>query len=161
MMQKRVVPMKALAELIALQLKDGGRAELTVTGCSMLPMLHDRRDSVTLIPVTAQQKPGDVILYRRESGQYVLHRIIDMDADGYICSGDNQIMREPVAHSQLLAVVEAFTRNGKHYTVSSPGYRVYTGIWVRFFFARKQIAWLLQLLGKVRRKIRKLIKFKK
>lgn len=135
-MQKKAIPMHELTQLLTLQLENGGRAELTVTGYSMRPMLRDRRDSVTLVPVMDKQKPGDVILYRRENGQYVLHRIIGVNAEGYICSGDNQAMREPVAHSQLIAVMEAFTRGGRVRTVRDPVYRVYSGACVRLFFAR-------------------------
>ena len=84
-MQTQVIPMKDLAELITLQLEKGGRAKLTVTGFSMRPMLHERRDSVVLIPVRQRQSAGDVILYLRENGQYVLHRIIAQSAVG--CDG--------------------------------------------------------------------------
>ena len=149
-MKTQAIPMKSLAEIIAVQLENGGRAKLTVTGYSMRPMLHEKRDSVTLIPVREQQLPGYVILYLRENGQYVLHRIISVNAQGYICSGDNQAMREPVAHSQLLAVMDGFTRKGKTYTVKNPGYRLYTWAWVRLFFLRKGYISLRRRLGRLR-----------
>ena len=44
------IPMAELAELIKIQLEQGGRAELTVTGSSMHPLYHNRRDKVILIP---------------------------------------------------------------------------------------------------------------
>jgi hypothetical protein len=39
-------------------------------------------------------KKYDVIFYRRENGQYVLHRIIKIKKDGYVCRGDNQTAKE-------------------------------------------------------------------
>lgn len=151
--QTVTVPMEALAEVIELQLKTGGKANLTVTGNSMLPMLHHRKDSVMLVPVEDKQNIGQVILYRRENGRYVLHRIIAVTPDGYVCCGDNQFEKEPVAHRQLIASVVSFTRKGKLYDCSALGYRFYTAIWVRGFFLRKTYIKLRRCLGRLRQKI--------
>ena len=145
--------MEELAKLIELQLSEGGRAKLTVTGSSMLPMLWENRDSVDLVPVNGFQKKGTVALYRRESGQYVLHRIIQANGESYICCGDNQYMREPVKHTQLIAVVDGFTRNGRCYGLANPGYRMYTALWVGLFPLRGIYISLRRKLGKLRRKI--------
>lgn len=135
-MDKREIPMESLMQLLQVQLEEGGRANLTVTGCSMHPLLRNRRDSATLVPA-GKQKKGDIILYRRESGQYVLHRIIKVEKDVYICSGDNQVMREPVKQEQILAVVGDFTRKGKVYAIDHPGYCLYTWVCVELFCLRK------------------------
>jgi len=158
-MQIRPIPMEELSELILLQLENGGRARLTVTGSSMAPMLHNRRDTVELIPVTGKQKKGELILYRRENGQYVLHRIVKVVKDGYICCGDNQAMREPVAQEQLLAVVDGFIRNGKKYTRKSISYRLYKAVWVGLFPVRKAhlTVWrcLRRAYSAIRRKLKR------
>ena len=149
------VPMEELAPLIGLQLENGGRATITVTGISMLPMLYNRRDSVTLIP-GGKEKLGDVIFYRRDNGQYVLHRIIRLTEDGYICCGDNQYEKEPVRPEQVIAVVDSFVRKGKLYTHTHFGYRVYTALWVRLFFMRRfYIAvrrWAGRLLSRMKKR---------
>lgn len=157
-LQTKTVPMESLAEIIALQLKNGGKAKLTVTGVSMRPLFHHRRDSVILIPVSGKQKPGDVVLYRRESGQYVLHRIIACEAAAYICCGDNQAERETVLPEQIIAVMDGFTRNGKAYTLDTFSYRVYTAVWVHLFLLRPFYIKLRRCLGTLRSKKRKHIK---
>lgn len=154
-MQIRTIPMEELSELVMLQLEKGGRARLTVTGWSMQPLLYNRRDVVELVPVSGKEKPGDIILYRRENGQYVLHRIIAQLPEGYICSGDNQAMREPVARDQLLAVVDGFTRKGKSYTLHAPGYRLYTALWVKLFFLRKPYIAIRRRIGRLLCKVRR------
>lgn len=154
-MQTRAIPMEELSELIMLQLENGGRAKLTVTGVSMMPMLRSRRDTVDLIPVTEKRKAGDIILYRRENGQFVLHRIIRVTEDGYICCGDNQAMREDVSHSQLLAVVDGFTYKNKHYTLEDPGYRLYAWACVKLFLFRKPYIAVRRRLGRLRSAIRR------
>lgn len=154
-MQTYILPMEALAQLISLQLQEGGQAKLTVTGSSMLPMLHNRIDTVDLIPIAGHQQRGAVVLYRRENGQYVLHRIVRARKGSYICCGDNQCMREPVEQDQLLAVVAGFTRKGRHYKVTDLGYRIYTALWVGLFplrgiyiFARRTFAKLRKIIHK-------------
>ena len=154
-MQTYTLPMETLAELVTLQLQEGGRARLTVTGSSMLPMLHSRNDSVDLRPVVGYQKKGAVILYRRENGQYVLHRIVRARNGSYICCGDNQYMREPVEQAQLLAVVDGFTRKGRHGKVTDWYYRIYTAIWVGLFPLRGIYIFVRRLFAKLRRKLHK------
>lgn len=152
-MQTYTLPMQELVELIKLQLSEGGFAKLTVTGCSMLPMLRDGRDSVDLIPVRGVQKKGTVALYRRQCGQYVLHRIIQVRDGKYICCGDNQYMREPVEQAQLIAVVDGFTRKGKTYSCKHFGYGIYTAAMVGLFPLRRPYIALRRVFGRLSRKL--------
>ncbi len=148
------VPMETLAEVIELQIKNG-RANLMVTGSSMLPMLRHRQDSVMLIPAGEKQQVGDVIFYRRKSGQYILHRIIAQTPGGYICCGDNQFERETVKQAQVIAVVDAFVRKGKQYTCEAPGYRLYRYVWVKLFCMRRGYILFRRILGRLRAKLRR------
>lgn len=154
-MQMKRVPMESLYEVIGLQLENGGKANLVVTGISMLPMLRENRDTVILKPVEKPPVAGDILLYRRANGQFVLHRVIRVTPEGYLISGDNQYELEKVAPSQLLAVVGAFTRKGKTHTLQEPFYRLYTWAWVKLFWLRKPYIKLRRKLGRIYRKIRK------
>lgn len=154
-METRTVPMESIAELIDLQLAHGNRANLIVTGSSMLPMLHHRRDSVVLAPVGDAAKKGEVILYRRSNGKYILHRVIGLTDGGYICSGDNQAVREFVTREQILAVVVQFTRKGRTCGTGAPGYRLYKALWVGLFPLRRYYLSLRRRLGRLRRKLRR------
>ena len=53
-----------------------------------------------------------MVLYRRQNGAYVLHRIAAIGADGtYMMCGDAQTVLEPgIRREQLLAVVTDFAR---------------------------------------------------
>lgn len=153
--EKCRVSMESLAELLALQLENGGRAMLTVTGSSMLPMLRHRRDQVELIPLAPRQNKGDIILYRRENGRYVLHRIVGVIPDGYICCGDNQAEKEWVKQEQLFAVVDGFTRKGRSYTLEHSGYRLYKALWVELFPLRPCYIAIRRGVGKLYRRLRK------
>jgi hypothetical protein len=145
--------MDALAEVVRLQLSNGGKATLTVTGSSMMPMLRNRRDTVVLVP-SGNEKKGDVVLFQRTSGSYVLHRIIKTTEAGYICCGDNQAEQEPIEKEQLVAVMEGFTRKGKYYDRNAAGYRLYQTVWVELFFLRRYYIWIRRRLAPIRRRLK-------
>lgn len=151
-MQTVRVPMESLYEVILLQLENGGKANLVVTGVSMKPMLTEHRDSVLLAPITAKPGPGDIFLYRRNNGQYVLHRLIRNTDQGYLFCGDNQYTLEHVAPEQLLAVVDSFTREGKRIFLTQSMYRMYVFMCVRLFCMRKCYIKIRRLLGRIHRK---------
>lgn len=152
-MQTVKVPMESLYEVILLQLQNGGKANLVVTGVSMKPMLKEGRDTVILAPITTDPVTGDIVLYRRDNGKFVLHRIIRVTPEGYLISGDNQYELEEVSRGQLLAVVGGFTRKGRSHTLREPGYRLYRWAWVKLFWLRKPYIKLRRRLGRVYRRL--------
>lgn len=153
-MRTETIPMEQLSELLMVQL-ERGVAPLRVTGISMHPTFRNGKDTVFLQrPATALRR-GDVILYRRENGQYVLHRIVRLKDGLLILSGDNQHEPEPVEQSQVIARVESFRRKGRVYAASHLGYRVWVWLWVALFPVRKPILTLRRGIGKIRRRLMK------
>lgn len=144
------VPTDALMEMIRLQLEKGGKANLTVTGSSMLPMLREHIDSVILAPAERELKPGDIALYQSNSG-YILHRVIRTEKERYLFCGDNQCVTEAVPKEQVLAVVTAYTKRGKFRQLTDPGYCMYKAVWVHLFGFRKYYIALRRWLGRLRR----------
>ena len=130
-MQTHSVPMSALSPLIGEILSFGGDVVLTVTGHSMEPMLHDR---VSRVRLTAPRtlKRGDLPLYRRADGTYVLHRITAVDADSVTCCGDAQwILERGIPRASILAVTEAFDRHsGRWVSADSALYGAYWRVWL-------------------------------
>lgn len=144
------IPMESLIEVILLQLETAKHANLAVTGCSMLPMLRQYKDTVQLKPIEGTLKPGEIALYQRHNGKYVLHRVIRVTETGYLFCGDNQADLEPVEQEQLIAQVTSFTKNGKRHYINEPAYRLYRFAWVKFFNLRKYYIWLRRRIGRVR-----------
>ena len=90
----RVLPPEVLMERL-LGLLDGAEyVPLNISGSSMTPFLVHSRDTVYLSKVTRPLKKGDMILYRRDNGAYILHRIYRVAPDGYWLVGDAQILIE-------------------------------------------------------------------
>lgn len=117
------------------KLNSGGTVTFTPKGKSMLPMLRDGEDVVVLSKPNGKLHLFDIPLYRRSNGAYVLHRIVNFDADGnYVLCGDNQFALEHgIKDSDIIGVVTAFYRKGKAYSVTSFSYRLYVNFW---FYAR-------------------------
>ncbi len=98
-----------------------------IRGVSMLPMLEEEKDKVKIVPVARKQglKKYDLPLYRRENGQYVLHRIIGVRRDGYVICGDNLWRKEKVPFDWILGVAEGFFKDGKYISCQDEKYRSY------------------------------------
>ena len=105
----------------------GQELKFTPSGRSMLPMLDGVNDTVTFAPKPDRLKKYDVAFYRRPTtGQLVLHRVVGLDKNGYIFSGDGQFFYEKgITDEDVLALMVAFTHNGKDHTPKDLPYRFY------------------------------------
>ena len=59
--------------------REGRDVPVTITGNSMSPFLVHGRDRVLLSRITRPLQKGDMVLYQRKGGQYVMHRIRRID----------------------------------------------------------------------------------
>ena len=152
-MEMLKIPMEELAELIKIQLEQGGQAELVVTGSSMHPLFRSRRDKVVLTP-RAPKKP-DIILYRRDNGTYILHRIVRVKDGIFMVTGDNQWRLEEVRPDQVLAAVDGWYKKGKYRTPKNLWYKLYVCFWVGCLPLRRPILALRRKAGRLARKIKR------
>lgn len=156
MTEQRNQPKRKLVELAELEpllrevLDSGGTFRITVTGTSNLPTLHPDRDSVVLAKANQPLRKLDLPLYRRASGQYVLHRIVSVQKDGsYTCCGDNQWTKEPgIRLDQVIGYVVGIRRNGREFSALNKRYRLWVRIWVFLLPCRR---FLIRLCHAVRR----------
>lgn len=147
----RNVSMAQLVPLFQEQLDAGRSVRFAPRGVSMLPMVRPGRDTVLLSPAPERLKKYDLPLYRRDDGHYVLHRVVAA-GETYTCIGDNQFRLESgVRRDQVIALVTGFRRNGRDYSVSHPGYRLYCRLW---HYSRGIRHFRHRALGWLRRRIR-------
>lgn len=118
--------------------ESGGEIRIFPKGTSMLPLLRQGRDSVVLVKAEGELSRGDIPLYKRDDGSYVLHRIVKVEQDGtYTMCGDNQTTLETgIRPEQIIATVSAIYRKDKRVEKSALSYRLYVFLW-RSFFIRK------------------------
>lgn len=116
-----------LRELLA----EGRSVSLLVSGNSMSPFLIHHRDSVLLSPITAPPKKGDILLYQRENGSYILHRLQRVQDNQYYFVGDAQREIEgPLLPSQCIGVVTKVERKGKPLTSKSLLWKFFAKPWL-------------------------------
>lgn len=129
--------MDELIPVILERLSAGQSVCFSPKGISMLPMLRQGIDTVTLSPLPTKLKKYDIPLYKRDNGKYVLHRVVS-SGETYVCIGDNQFVKEyGVRQDQLLAVVTAFSRSSKTYSVNDFKYKIYCRFWHYTRFPRR------------------------
>lgn len=128
------------------ELKEKGVLVYTNVGTSMRPLIRQGKDVMiisSLDKLGRNLKKMDVPLYKRESGQYVLHRIIKVTKDGYVIRGDNTYSNEyGVTDHQIIGVLTGVIRNGKEISVNSFGYKVYSYFWLYTYYIRKVVVWM-------------------
>lgn len=138
-MNEHQVSLDDIMPLMLETLSQGKTVTFSPHGKSMLPMLREGRDSVTLASPPNRLNKYDVALYQRKNGQYVLHRIVRVK-DTYSFVGDNQFAIEKgIEQSQIIAVCTSFTRNGKEQSPISFGWRAYAVLWHYSRFPRRVI----------------------
>ena len=96
-------------------LERDGRLVYTNVGTSMMPLLRERRDLMVI------EKKGperlhwlDVPLFKRDNGQYVLHRVMWVRKNDYVICGDNQwYLERGITDKHILGVLTQVDRGGK------------------------------------------------
>lgn len=122
-------------------------------GISMWPMLKNREDQILIKSVSFPLHVNDVVLFKRENGQYVLHRIIKIRHNDYVIRGDNCLDNEyGITDNQIIGVLQGFYK-GDHYIdcYKSLAYKVYVLICRITFLPRVLVKRVFMLLKKLKR----------
>ncbi len=128
-MREHSVDLAAAMPLMRENLAAGGTVRFSSRGTSMSPMLRNGKDFVELSAPPKKLKKYDLPLYQRDTGEYVMHRIVKT-GQTYTCVGDNQFAYETgIRPDQIIAVVTAFTRKGKRYSAKAFSYWLYCRLW--------------------------------
>lgn len=119
------MPLEELWPLIEEVFALGGRFRLFPRGTSMLPLIRPNVDSVLIEP-PHQFARGDILLYRRKNGQFVLHRLIRITDDGLTMCGDNQYYLEKgIPTEAVLARVCGIYFEEEYLPIDAPRLRFY------------------------------------
>ena len=111
-----------------------------IKGFSMVPFLREG-DTVYLNSLPCPPRVGDVVLYKRADGTFVLHRIAKRFSNGnYLLLGDNQTIREPIKKEQILAIATSAKRKNKIITEKSSVWLFYKTVWLWLWRLRPLIA---------------------
>lgn len=113
-MSDRQFSLSELEPIIDEVLLSGADVTFVASGVSMQPYIKDKIDKVTITNLSSDPQKGDVVLYKRENGRFVLHRIVGVGEQGYIMRGDNQWFCEyPIKKESIKAILKSVEHNGK------------------------------------------------
>lgn len=122
----KTIKLSEVSDLMTEVLDSGGKVAFVTFGYSMMPLLRNGCDKVILTKPTHAPKKKDVIFYKRDDGNYVLHRIVAVKDGQYTLRGDNQwILEHGITEKHIIAVAVGFERNGKSIKCSDFKYKLY------------------------------------
>ena len=106
-------------------INEQGQLVYTNVGDSMYPLIKPR-DLLVIKKVTAPLKKNDIPLYKRESGQYVLHRIVKIkNGEYYICGDNRAFIERGITDRHIIGVLTDIVREGRTIPVNSPEFKSY------------------------------------
>lgn len=119
----------------------------------MLPLIRQDKDLVLISKKPeGRLRKYDVPLYKRDSGQYVLHRVLKVRKNDYVLCGDNRRHRETgISDRHIIGVLTAVVRDGKKLPTSSLRYRLYSHLWCDLFYVRAFLIWCRDSIKRIKR----------
>lgn len=132
------VSLNDMYTVICEALESHGEVSFVSAGRSMLPIIRDRKDTITLVKPRKAIKPGDVVFYRRDNGKFVLHRVMFVNSGTFVMRGDNQWDNEyNIRCDQIIGILKCIERNGKIHNVTDWDYMMYVKFLPIIRFIRK------------------------
>ena len=130
-------------------LEEDGILYHTSKGVSMRPLIREGKDILVIKKPAGRLKKYDIPLYKRDSGEYVLHRILKVREKDYVICGDNRWTKEyGISDRHIIGVLSAVVRNGREVPVTDWRYRLYVHLWCDCFPVR---AFLVHVKCKLKR----------
>lgn len=147
--------MKDLVLLAEEYLSSGKEVVISAKGNSMKPLLRDNKDRIVLTGYKPEElEIGQVVLYKRNDGSFVIHRIVDKQEDKYVMLGDFQtVIEKGVTKEQIIAVASGFIRGKNEFRESSKFYKFYVKIWGKKAVVRKAYIFCCIKFSSIRRKL--------
>lgn len=106
-----ILSLKDAAPVIEEILLSGGKVKILASGRSMEPVIHDGLDTVVLKKVKKPLEKNDIVLFKRNNGALVLHRIIAVNGNTLTLRGDSQWTTETVDVSKVIGILDSIERN--------------------------------------------------
>ena len=134
------------------EIKKSGKIIYTNVGDSMMPYIKQGRDVLVISEANGRLNKYDVPLYKRDSGQYVLHRILKVRENDYVICGDNRWNKEyGITDRHIIGILTGVIRDGQEIPVTSRKYRIYVHLWCDLFPVR---AFILRVCQFVKRRLK-------
>ena len=129
--------------------EQGLEVSMMISGTSMEPFLIHNRDRIYFQKPKRPIKKGDMVFFRRTTGEYVMHRVMKVRGHQYYLAGDHQTFLEgPIEEKQIFAKIVSVERAGEWLTEKDKLWKFYANWWRRLFWIRKVVNKLKRIIGK-------------
>ena len=133
-----------------------GKPIITQTkGVSMRPLLLEGKSYVVVESVNRDLQVGDLPLFIRSDGSYIIHRLVKIEGNRYYTLGDNCFNGEVSTREQIIGVVKEINRKGVLFSVNNKKYLRYSSFWMKTSAIR---IFILRTKYKLRRLIKGLLR---
>ncbi len=123
--------------------------EITLAGTSMEPLIRMNRDKVVIVPPDGNTAVGDIVLFRRNDGAYVVHRVYRINGDQVVTLGDNcENPDKPISRDRILGKVVRIKRGNKIIDADSDRQRFSGRVKMKFLPLRKKYLHLKYVIRK-------------
>lgn len=140
------------------EIEKNGVIAFVPSGNSMWPIIKNKSQSVIVREKTHRLNQYDVAFYKRANGAFVLHRVLEVTLDGYVCCGDSQNILEKVSEEQVFGVMIGFYRGKKYVECSDEKYIKKVKRWYgRKTWRKIRLKWF-SFSNKVKNKLKKIFK---
>lgn len=129
--------MPVLIDLI----NEGKEVPLMASGSSMTPFIVHQRDTIFISKPDQPLKKGDMVFYKRDNGQYVMHRIhhINQSNELFIIGDAQTEIEGPIQQEQVFGIIHKIKRKGKIIQKDSFWWFFFEKIWIRLVPIRRYI----------------------
>ena len=111
-------------------LKEGKSVKIKTDGGSMVPFLTGNNEPAEIEAPGTSLKRGDIVLIRRPSGKYVLHRLYKVKEEGYYILGDGEDFVEgPFSFEDIIGKCRYYYKNGKRKDNDSFDMKIKYTVW--------------------------------
>lgn len=134
--------------------EEGREVSLLIAGSSMSPFLIHQRDYIYFKQPDRELKKGDMVFYQRDSGQYVMHRILRVGADGYYMIGDaQQEVEGPLRREQIFARITKVQRKGTWLEPGNFTWEFFEHVWIHMIPLRRSVMKAYGWIYKIKRSL--------
>ena len=124
-------------------------ARIRLDGNSMYPLIRRMQDYVTVNPVNRKIRKGDIVLFRRADGCFVVHRVRKIKGQMLVTMGDNCALPDREITADCVLGYITRVERGKRIINTDTFFRRVTGLaWQRILPLRK-------IYSKIKKNIRK------
>ena len=117
-----------------------GYAVVPTVGNSMLPILQEGKCMVQVIRIEGKPlQEGDVVLYRRKNGAYILHRVYKAGEELTFVGDGQAAFERGIKRDRVIAVAESAVRKGKTIQKGCLVWDFFEKVWINFVPVRMPI----------------------